>query len=452
MPADKLTELTTIYRAWSYAEAIRGEQNRLILNTNLTVTDGVWPVKTDYDSAQLPSIWTDGIDLSRLDGLSTLIDARIQWAIGASLADVQALQDAVTSLQGNTDLITALQAAGLQGAAINGSGHLILTKNDASTLDAGAVVGPQGDTGAGIQSVAINESGHLIITFSDDSQQDAGSAIGPTGSQGAQGSVGATGSTGSAGSTGSQGIQGLTGAQGASGSAGATGSQGSTGAKGDTGNTGAQGIQGATGNTGPQGIKGDTGLTGNTGPTGSVGATGSTGPTGATGNTGATGAAGTNGTNGSNGATGATGPSGVIAVTAPITNSGSVTSATIGISASTTSVAGSMSSADKTKLDSMTIIGGYPAMTVTSVSNTYSALVTDELILCDTTSIAFTVTLPTVVGITGKEFIVKCTGGKTLTVSSTSSQTFDGGNTFKTITATNGSINVVSDGSNWRLI
>lgn len=194
MPTDKLTELTTIYRAWAYAEAIRGEQNRLILNTNLTVADGVWPVKTDYDSVQLPSIWTDGIDLSRLDGLSTLIDARIQWAIGASLADVQALQDAVTSLQGNTDLITALQAAGLQGAAINGSGHLILTKNDASTLDAGAVVGPQGDTGAGIQSVAINESGHLIITFSDDSQQDAGSAIGPKGDTGNQGNAGVRGS------------------------------------------------------------------------------------------------------------------------------------------------------------------------------------------------------------------------------------------------------------------
>ena len=40
---------------------------------------------------------------------------------------------------------------------------------------------------------------------------------------------------------------------------------------------------------------------------------------------------GTNGTNGATGATGATGSSGVIAVTAPITNSGTSTAATIGI-------------------------------------------------------------------------------------------------------------------------
>ena len=66
----------------------------------------------------------------------------------------------------------------------------------------------------------------------------------------------------------------------------------------------ARGEQGATGATGPQGVQGSQG------PTGLTGATGAKGDT---------------------GATGATGSSGVIAVTAPITNSGTSTSANIGI-------------------------------------------------------------------------------------------------------------------------
>jgi hypothetical protein len=74
-----------------------------------------------------------------------------------------------------------------------------------------------------------------------------------------------------------------------SGPQGATGSAGATGATGATGSQGIQGIQGI------QGVKGDKGDTGNTG------------------------------------ATGATGSSGVVAVTAPITNSGTSTSANIGI-------------------------------------------------------------------------------------------------------------------------
>jgi hypothetical protein len=64
---------------------------------------------------------------------------------------------------------------------------------------------------------------------------------------------------------------------------------------------------------GPKGEKGEKGDTGSTGSTGATGATGATGSTGAKGDT------------------GATGPSGVIDVTAPITNSGTSTSAVIGI-------------------------------------------------------------------------------------------------------------------------
>jgi hypothetical protein len=80
------------------------------------------------------------------------------------------------------------------------------------------------------------------------------------------------------------------------------------------------------------GIAGPEGPIGPTGPTGATGATGAnstvTGPTGPTGNTGDTGPTGPTGNTGD---TGATGPSGVISVTGPITNSGTSTSANIGI-------------------------------------------------------------------------------------------------------------------------
>ena len=104
------------------------------------------------------------------------------------------------------------------------------------------------------------------------------------------------------------------------------GPMGPTGPAGNSGSQGAQGIKGDTGAQGPQGIPG---------VTGSAGATGAKGDTGAA------------------GATGAQGPSGIIAVAAPITNSGTSTSANIGINAATTSAPGSMSAADKLKLDGL---------------------------------------------------------------------------------------------------
>lgn len=64
------------------------------------------------------------------------------------------------------------------------------------------------------------------------------------------------------------------------------------------------------------------------------------------------------GAQGPKGDTGDTGPSGIIAVNTPIVNSGSSTSANLSISAATTSAAGSMSAADKTKLDRIQAVRG----------------------------------------------------------------------------------------------
>ena len=109
-----------------------------------------------------------------------------------------------------------------------------------------------------------------------------------------------------------------------------------------------QGVTGPTGPTGPIGATGPS-VTGPTGPTGAVSTVpGPTGPQGATGPTGAastvagpTGPTGALGATGPavTGPTGSTGPSGVISVTGPITNSGTSTSANIGINQSLISIA-----------------------------------------------------------------------------------------------------------------
>lgn len=78
-------------------------------------------------------------------------------------------------------------------------------------------------------------------------------------------------------------------------------------------------------------------------------AEGQQGPAGATGATGPQGPAGATGPAGPTGATGAQGPAGVVAATAPITYDAGTQ--TVAITAATTSAPGSMSAADKAKLD-----------------------------------------------------------------------------------------------------
>ena len=99
---------------------------------------------------------------------------------------------------------------GVFSAVVNGDGNLILTLDDASTIDAGSIVGPKGDKGntgnAGLSVTAAAVSGDdLTITLSDSSVLNAGNVRGPQGTQGNQGVAGtiAVGSvtTGAAGSS-----------------------------------------------------------------------------------------------------------------------------------------------------------------------------------------------------------------------------------------------------------
>lgn len=91
-----------------------------------------------------------------------------------------------------------------------------------------------------------------------------------------------------------------------------------------------------------------------------------------------------------------------------------------------------------------------------SVSKKYLAITalrtldaTDHIVDC--TSGTFTVTLPTAVGITGREYVVKNSGTGVITIDGNGSETIDGQTTWS-LPAQYDSITVVSDGANWIII
>jgi hypothetical protein len=86
-------------------------------------------------------------------------------------------------------------------------------------------------------------------------------------------------------------------------------------------------------------------------------------------------------------------------------------------------------------------------------TTTYAILTTDQVILVDGTS-AFTTTLPTAVGVTGKQYTIKRidqTLANAVTIATTSSQTIDGVTTRKLMTQYE-QFTVVSDGTNWQIL
>lgn len=99
-------------------------------------------------------------------------------------------------------------------------------------------------------------------------------------------------------------------------------------------------------------------------------------------------------------------------------------------------------------------ITGFINESVTAVkTNTYSILTTDSLVLVDGTTNAFTATLPTAVGVTGKKYTIKrvdMTLNKAVTVGTTSSQTIDG-LTTRILGTQYEQVTVVSDGTNWQI-
>ncbi len=89
----------------------------------------------------------------------------------------------------------------------------------------------------------------------------------------------------------------------------------------------------------------------------------------------------------------------------------------------------------------------FPARGRNAVTATYT--ITDDDDIISATSGTFTITIPTAVGRTGKQFTIKNIGA-TLTLATTSTQTIDG-TTVPTLSA-NDFVTIVSDGANWIIV
>lgn len=94
-------------------------------------------------------------------------------------------------------------------------------------------------------------------------------------------------------------------------------------------------------------------------------------------------------------------------------------------------------------------VSGSLGLSYVSKTAAYTLTTTDYVV--DATSGTFTLTLPTAVGVTGRIYVIKNSGTGTITIGTSSSQTIDG-STTKTLSVRYSGCQVMSDGSNWKII
>ena len=87
-------------------------------------------------------------------------------------------------------------------------------------------------------------------------------------------------------------------------------------------------------------------------------------------------------------------------------------------------------------------------MPLTAQTGNYTLTASDEVVTCNGT---LTITLPTAVGATGKQYVIRNIATTTVTIARTSSQTVDGCSGTITL-AGKGAFVVVSDGANWLVV
>jgi hypothetical protein len=97
-------------------------------------------------------------------------------------------------------------------------------------------------------------------------------------------------------------------------------------------------------------------------------------------------------------------------------------------------------------------VNGFVANVVTK-TGTYTAAVSDYVILCDASGGAFTVTLPAASGVTGLVLHVKKTdsSGSAVTIDGNSTETIDGDQTIDLLLQYE-SVTLVSDGTSWHIL
>lgn len=85
---------------------------------------------------------------------------------------------------------------------------------------------------------------------------------------------------------------------------------------------------------------------------------------------------------------------------------------------------------------------------VTSVTTTATGITLGDNSVVAVTASGQTITLPTAVGIGGRQYTIKLTASGTCTIATTSAQTIDGSATYS-LSAQNKYVTVISDGTNW---
>ena len=94
-----------------------------------------------------------------------------------------------------------------------------------------------------------------------------------------------------------------------------------------------------------------------------------------------------------------------------------------------------------------------PLYAVVTVTGAYPVLISDSVILGNATTAAFSVLLPTAIGVIGKTYTLKKldASANSLTLTTSLSQTIDGGATA-VLSTQYLSLTVISDGANWQVI
>jgi len=95
-------------------------------------------------------------------------------------------------------------------------------------------------------------------------------------------------------------------------------------------------------------------------------------------------------------------------------------------------------------------VDGAIATAVVVETGAYTLTINDSVVLCDSTAAAFTIALPTAVGITGREYVIKKidSSANAVTVDGNAAETIDGATTYSLATQWK-YVRVVSDGTNW---